>query len=147
MSSDLQAAQNTKAELEQVRQEKQKLVKIRKQLESKLGVLGKELRKLDQALVKARTARREVDARIFETDENISRLRQTNKQLKSDIIYLEEQMIKQSIAAYQKASRQPGWLDIFVGVSVAEIPHRKKNASVCNALTGKRAFELAEKSC
>ncbi|MDX8404348.1 MAG: peptidoglycan DD-metalloendopeptidase family protein [Mariprofundaceae bacterium] len=126
MPLDVQAARNTEAELEQVRQEKQKLVKIRKQLESKLGVLGKELRKLDRALVEARTARREVDARIAETDENISQLRQTKKQLKSGIIYLEEQMIKQSIAAYQKASRQPGWLDIFSGVSLSEIPHRKK---------------------
>ncbi|MES0372094.1 MAG: peptidoglycan DD-metalloendopeptidase family protein [Mariprofundaceae bacterium] len=123
---DAQAARNTEAELEQVRQEKQKLVKIRKQLESKLGVLGKELRRLDRALVKARTARRKVDVRISETDKNISQLRQTSKQLKSDIIYLEEQMIKQSIAAYQKASRQPGWLDIFAGVDVSEIPHRKK---------------------
>lgn len=121
-----EAARNTEAELEQVRQEKQKLVKIRKQLESKLGVLGKELRRLDRALVEARTARRKVDARISETDKNISQLRQTSKQLKSDIIYLEEQMMKQSIAAYQKASRQPGWLDIFAGVSVSEIPHRKK---------------------
>jgi len=123
---DLSAAPNKEAELAQIQQEKQKLAKIRKQLEFRLGALGQELHKLDAALVSARTARREVDASINDTDKRLAQLRQSKKQLNSDIKKMEEQMIQQAMVAYQKANREPGWLDAFAGVSVSEIPHRKK---------------------
>jgi len=123
---DLSAAPSREAELAQIQQEKQKLAKIRKQLEFRLGALGQELRKLDGALVSARTARREVDAKIDDTDNRLAQLRQSRKQLNSDIKQMEKQMIQQAIVAYQKANREPGWLDVFAGVSVSEIPHRKK---------------------
>jgi len=123
---DLQAAQDTEAELQQVRQEKQKLLAIRKQLESRLGSLGEELRRLDAALVAARASRREVEKRIAEVDRNLVQLRRTKKELRSDIRLLEGRMIQQSVAAYQRASREPGWMDVFAGTAVSEIPHRKK---------------------
>ena len=123
---ELFAAPDRAAELAQIQQEKQKLAKMRKQLEFKLGALGEELRKLDAALVSARASRREVDTKIDETDKKIVQLRQTRKQLNTDIKRMEEQMIQQASAAYQRASREPGWLDVFAGVSVSEIPHRKK---------------------
>lgn len=122
----LHAAADHEAKLAQIQQEKQKLAKIRKQLEFKLGALGQELRKLDTALVSARASRREVDNNIGETDKKITQLRQSKKQLNADIKRMEEQMIQQATAAYQRASREPGWLDVFAGVSVSEIPHRKK---------------------
>jgi septal ring factor EnvC (AmiA/AmiB activator) len=119
-------ARNTEAELAQIRQEKIKLADIQRQLESTLGTLGKELHKLDQSLVAARAARREVDVKIAEADRNIAELRASKKQLQSDIKALEEQMLEQSAAAYQRASREPNWMDMFAGVPVSEIPHRKK---------------------
>lgn len=124
--SYLHAAVNNEGKLAQIQQEKQKLEKIRKQLEFRLGALGQELRKLDKALVSARSARREVDDKIDETDKKITRLRQSKKHLNADINRMEEKMIQQATAAYQRASREPGWLDVFAGVSVSEIPHRKK---------------------
>lgn len=124
--SYLHAVTDSEVKLAEIQQEKQKLGKIRKQLEFKLGTLGEELRKLDTALVAARAARREVDNNISETDKKITRLRQSKKQLNADIKRMEEQMIQQATAAYQRASREPGWLDVFAGVSVSEIPHRKK---------------------
>ena len=149
--SYLHAASDSEAELVQVQQEKQKLAKIRKQLEFKLGALGEELRKLDRALVAASAARREVDNNIRETDKKISQLRQSKKQLNSDIKRMEEQMIQQATAAYQRASREPGWLDVFAGVSVSEIPHRKKMLQFAmlsqekdRLLWQKKVSELAE---
>jgi len=124
--SDATAGQNSKAELEQVRKERQDLIKIRKQLESKLGSLGRELRKLDQALVSARAARREVTGKISKIDKKLVELRKKKITLKDDIQYLESQMLKQSVAAYQRANREPRWIDTFGGVSASEIPHRKK---------------------
>lgn len=124
--SDIQAGRSTEVEIEQVRQEKQKLIKIRKQLESRLGALGKALRKLDTSLVAARAARRKVDVKIADADRNLGVLRHKKKQLKSEIFQLEAQMLQQSIAAYQRASRQPGWMDVFSGVSASKVPHRKK---------------------
>jgi len=124
--SDVNAGQNSKAELEQVKKERQSLIKIRKQLESKLGSLGRELRKLDEALVSARTARRAVTGKISKIDKKLVELRRKKIALKDDIQHQEAQMLKQSVAAYQRANREPGWLDTFAGVSASEIPHRKK---------------------
>ena len=56
--SEVNSGQNSQAELEQIKKERQNLVRIRQQLESKLGVLGKELRRLDGELVSAQTAHR-----------------------------------------------------------------------------------------
>ncbi|MCK5307266.1 MAG: hypothetical protein KAJ73_01515, partial [Zetaproteobacteria bacterium] len=123
--SEADAERSTRAELEQVRKERQSLIKIRKQLESRLGVLGKELRKLDGALVSARSAHREVSGKISEVDQKLLELRSKKMALKDDIQHQEAQMLKQSVAAYQRANRQPGWLDTFAGVSASEIPHRK----------------------
>jgi len=123
--SEVDAEQGTRTELEQVRKERQSLIKIRKQLESRLGVLGRELRKLDGALVSARSARREVSGKISEVDRKLLELRSKKMALKDDIQHQEAQMLKQSVAAYQRANRQPGWLDSFAGVSASEIPHRK----------------------
>ena len=123
--SDADAGRNSTTELEQVKEERQKLVRIRKQLESKLGLLGKELRKLDGALVAARSARKEVSGKISKIDQKLRELRSKKIDLKDDIRRQEAQMLKQSVAAYQRANRQPGWLDTFAGVSASEIPHRK----------------------
>jgi len=123
--SDAHAEQYSRTELEQVKKERQNLARIRKQLESKLGQLGKELHKLDSALVSARTARREVSGKIAEVDQKLLELRHKKIALKDDIQRQEAQMLKQSVAAYQRANRKPGWLDTFAGVSASEIPHRK----------------------
>lgn len=120
------AARDGQAELERLQQEKAKLLSIRKQLESQLGSLGNELRRLDKALVEARAARREVDDKIAATDRTLAGLRQRKAEIKAEIKRLEERMIEQSIAAYQSAGHEPGWMDAFAGVSVAEIPHRRK---------------------
>ncbi len=116
----------TQAELAQIQQEKKRLLNIRKQLEYKLGALGKELHSLDMALVNARKNRRDVESQIAATDKKLDQLRSSKKALKSDIRQLESRMIEQAVAAYQRAGREPGWMDIFVGVEVSEIPHRKK---------------------
>lgn len=149
--SYLHAVTDSEVKLAEIQQEKQKLGKIRKQLEFKLGTLGEELRKLDKALVAARAARREVDNNIRETDKKITWLRQSKKQLNADIKRMEEQMIQQATAAYQRASREPGWLDVFAGVSVSEIPHRKKMLQFAmlsqekdRKLWQKKVAELAE---
>jgi septal ring factor EnvC (AmiA/AmiB activator) len=123
--SEADAERSSRAELEQVRKERQSLIKIRTQLESRLGVLGKELRKLDGALVSARSARRKISGKISEVDRKLLELRSKKMSLKDDIQHQEARMLKQSVAAYQRASRQPGWLDTFAGVSASEIPHRK----------------------
>jgi len=126
LAAPAQAARDNQAELVRIQQEKDKLLAIRQQLESQLGSLGNELRSLDKALVAARGARRQVDEQIAVVDRRLAELRSRKRVLQGDIRKLEERMIEQSIAAYQQANHQPGWLDAFAGVSVAEIPHRKQ---------------------
>ncbi|MDT8375430.1 MAG: peptidoglycan DD-metalloendopeptidase family protein [Mariprofundaceae bacterium] len=123
--SEADAGQNARTELEQIKKERQSLVQIRQQLESKLGLLGKELRQLDGALVTARSAYREVSGKITEVDRKLLELHRKKVALKADIKRQEAKMLKQSVAAYQRVNRQPGWLDAFAGVSASEIPHRK----------------------
>jgi len=125
MSADAARSSN-EAELAKIQQEKKRLLKVRKRLESRLGALGRELHTLDLALVEARKSRREVESKITATDKKLAQLRSSKRTLRSDIRQLEGQMIKQANAAYQQTSREPGWMDIFAGVEVSEIPHRKK---------------------
>lgn len=119
------AAQDVNAELEQVRKERIRVAEVRSQLESKLGALGQELHRLDSALVKARKALRDAEAKVARVDGELNDLSSQMQQLQARADALHEQMMQQAVAAYQRVAREPGWLDVLAGVPVTEIPHRK----------------------
>ncbi|MDX8396080.1 MAG: peptidoglycan DD-metalloendopeptidase family protein [Mariprofundaceae bacterium] len=119
------AEQDTSSELQQIRHERLKLMQVREKLESKLGHLGKELRKFDVALVEARSVSRNVGLKLKAANKQLKvlRIRKTNLEIR--IKQLRKLMQAESIVAYQRAKREMGWLDVMLGVSVTEVPHRK----------------------
>ena len=119
------AARDIQGEINAARQERLRLADVRKSLEVQLGALGKETRKLDKALLKARQDFDAVYLQWQQADAKVKALLADRKALKKQIEILQERMQFEANAAWRRASRQPSWLDVFVGVPVTEVPHRR----------------------
>ena len=119
------AKRDIQAEIDTVRQERVRLAEVRQSLETQLGSLGKDLRKLDVALLAARKALALASKQWQVADNKVQRLVKKRKTLKKQIQALQERMQSEADAAWRRANRQPSWLDILAGVKVTEVPHRK----------------------
>ncbi len=119
------AKRDIQAEIDTVRQERVRLAEVRQALETQLGSLGKDLRKLDVALLAARKALALANKQWQVADNKVQRLVKKRKILKKQIQALQERMQSEASAAWRRANRQPSWLDILAGVKVTEVPHRK----------------------
>jgi len=119
------AKRDVQAEIDAVRQERVRLAEVRQALETQLGSLGKDLRKLDVALLAARKALALASKQWQVADNKVQRLVKKRKTLKKQIQALQERMQSEADAAWRRANRQPSWLDILAGVKVTEVPHRK----------------------
>ncbi|MDQ6957111.1 MAG: hypothetical protein Q9M21_07935, partial [Mariprofundaceae bacterium] len=119
------AKRDIQSEIDNVRQERVRLAEVRKSLELKLGSLGKDLRKLDVALLAARKALGLASKQWQVADNKVQKLVKKRKILKKQIEQLQERMQSEADAAWRRANRQPSWLDILAGVKVTEVPHRK----------------------
>ncbi len=108
-----------------IHQERERLQAERKRLEGQLGKLGRELGELDSQLVNARDASRTVEADVKTADQKLASLHGEQKEQREKVVVLQKRMLAQSVAAYQRGNRRPGWLDAMAGVPVTEIPHRK----------------------
>ncbi len=117
--------QAAEQKLEQIKQERARLRKIRAQLERKLGAMGRELRRLDEALVQAREASRKAAEDVRQADLRLARLKAQQNELKARIARLSERMQDEAVAAWQRSSRSSQWLGILTGVPVSDIPHRR----------------------
>jgi len=119
------AKRDIQAEIDAVRQERVRLAEVRQALETQLGSLGKDLRKLDVALLVARKALALASKQWQVADNKVQRLVKKRKTLKKQIQALQERMQSEADAAWRRANRQPSWLDVLAGVKVTEVPHRK----------------------
>ncbi len=119
------AKRDIQAEIDAVRQERVRLAEVRQSLEIQLGSLGKDLRKLDVALLAARKDLALASKQWQAADNKVQRLVKKRKILKKQIQALQERMQSEADAAWRRANRQPSWLDVLAGVKVTEVPHRK----------------------
>jgi len=119
------AKRDIQSEIDNVRQERVRLAEVRKSLELKLGSLGKDLRKLDVALLAARKALNLASKQWQVADNKVQKLVKKRKILKKQIEQLQKRMQSEADAAWRRANRQPSWLDILAGVKITEVPHRK----------------------
>jgi len=118
------AKRDIQAEIDTVRQERVRLAEVRQSLETQLGSLGKDLRKLDVALLAARKALALASKQWQVADNKVQKLIKKRKTLKKQIKQLQERMQSEADAAWRRANRQPSWLDILAGVKITEVPHR-----------------------
>ncbi len=119
------AAADTHTKIEKIQQERQRLAKVKKKLEAQLGSVGRELRKLDSGLIKARKASREARANVLATDKKLVALKRKAKVLKVRIQSLKQAMLDQAVAAWQRSSHASAWMGVLTGVPVSDIPHRR----------------------
>jgi len=119
------AKRDIQSEIDHVRQERVHLAEVRKSLELKLGSLGKDLRKLDVALLAARKALGLANKQWQIADNKVQKLVKKRQILKTQIEQLQKRMQNEADAAWRRANRQPSWLDILAGVNITEVPHRK----------------------
>jgi len=119
------AAIDKQAKIEQIKQERQRLAKVKKRLERQLGSVGRELRKLDAGLIAARKASREARANVLATDKKLVALKRKSKQLDRQIKSLKQTMLDQAVAAWQRSSHASPWMGVLTGVPVSDIPHRR----------------------
>jgi len=119
------AKRDIQAEIDGVRQERVRLAEVRQALEVQLGSLGKDLRKLDNALLKARNELALATKQWQIADNKVQQLIRKRQALKKQIKQLQQRMQAEADAAWRRANRQPSWLDILAGVNITEIPHRK----------------------
>jgi septal ring factor EnvC (AmiA/AmiB activator) len=115
----------TRAKLVQIQQERQRLAAARRQMQSQLGSLGRQMHTLDVALSTAQQARLQAAARVAEADKTLQALAAKQQGLERHIAILRQSMISEAIGAWQRAGRQPGWLDVLSGVPMGEIPNRR----------------------
>jgi len=116
---------STEQKIERIKQERKKLTGIKRQLERKLGSIGKELRGLDSALVKARKITRAARDKVRATDKRLAKLKTESRTLQKRIKALKQTMLDQAAAAWQRSSRASEWMGVFTGVPVGDIPHRR----------------------
>jgi len=119
------ATRDIQAEIDAVHHERVRLAEVRHALDLQLGALGKDLRKLDMALLAARKTLLSASKRWQEADDNVQSLVEKRKLLKKQIAQLQQRMQSEANAAWQRANRRPSWLDVLAGVSITEVPHRK----------------------
>ena len=124
-STAVQAAEDVGVQIEQIRMERAHLKAVRERLESRLGVLGSQLKRLDRALVEARAGTRQAAMAVRQADQRLAELNARRKQLEHRVERFKQSMVREAAAAYRHAGRPPVWLNAIFGASVAEIPHQR----------------------
>ncbi|MDX8388800.1 MAG: peptidoglycan DD-metalloendopeptidase family protein [Ghiorsea sp.] len=119
------AARDVKGELQSIQKQRQMVKKAQQSLASELGTVGRSLKKLDVALLKARKAYREVRKKIVAVDKHLKELNAEKRSIKANIESLYQQMIREASIAYQHSGSQSVWVDALSGTSITEIPHRQ----------------------
>jgi len=116
---------DAQTKIERIKAERQRLAKVRLGLEGRLGAMGRELRQLDQILIKARKASDEAKLNVQQANEKLADLSGQKKLLQREIEALQERLQDEAVAAWQRSSRSSQWLGVLTGVSVSDIPHRR----------------------
>jgi len=112
-------------QIRQIQQERAHLKALREDLESRLGQLGRSLKKLDRALVRASSDTRQAVAAVRQADVHLADLTARRLKLEKRVDILKRSMMHEAAAAYRYAGRPPLWLDVMFGANVADIPHRQ----------------------
>jgi len=119
------AARDVKNELQNIQKQRQMVKKAQANLAKQLGDVGNSLKKLDQSLLKARHAYRQVRKDIKTVDKHLLELAAKKKVLQKSMEKLHQQMLNEASAAYQHAGSRSVWVDMLSGVSITEMPHRQ----------------------
>ncbi|HIP07144.1 MAG TPA: hypothetical protein EYG66_04660 [Mariprofundaceae bacterium] len=129
MSTFTAQARDIKVELQQIQQQKKLVRQAQQALNKELGIVGRNLKKLDVKLLAARKAYRQVRKDIAATDQRLKTLTAQKSDIKKSMQNLFQQMLKAAKAAYKHGQNQSQnksiWVDILSDTSITELPHRQ----------------------
>jgi len=117
--------QNSRAQLQRLQQDRQELVVVRKKLEARLGVLGVELKGLDELMVAAVRASRAAGVAVDNAEVVVNSLQKKHLELKVRVTKLRKQILNEASAAFQRLQHAHWFVLVLSGVSVTETPHRQ----------------------
>jgi len=118
-------AQDIQAKIHLVRAEQAHIRQVRRALEHKLGRLGRDMKALDQALLASRQSYRVAKKAWQVSQRKVDTLRNKKHRLEQTMQALQQRMQQEANMAWQRNAREPSWLDVLLGTSVTEIPHRR----------------------
>ena len=122
-------ARDVQAELQTIQKQKQMVKRAQQALNKELGIVGRNLKKLDVKLLTARQAYRQVRKDIVATDKRLKTLSLEKESIQKSMQSLFQQMLKGAKAAYQHGQNQSQnksiWVDILSDTSITELPHRQ----------------------
>ncbi|MDQ6960546.1 MAG: peptidoglycan DD-metalloendopeptidase family protein [Mariprofundaceae bacterium] len=119
------AASDVHVQIRQIQQERAHLKALREKLESRLGQLGRSMKNLDRALVRASSDTRQAAAAVRQADVRLAGLTARRLKLEQRVTALKHSMLREAAVAYRHAGRPTLWLDVMFGAQVADIPHRQ----------------------
>jgi len=122
-------ARDVQAELQSIQKQKKLVKQAQQALNNELGIVGRNLKKLDVKLLTARQAYRQVRKDIVRTDQRLQALSLEKEAIQRSMQNLFEQMLKAAKAAYKhgqhQSQNQTVWVDILSDTSITELPHRQ----------------------
>ena len=119
------AASDVHVQIRRIQQERMHLKAVREKLESRRGQLGRSLKKLDRALVRASMDTRQATGAVRQADVRLADLTAKRSRLEQRVDVLKRSMLRGVAAAWRYADRPPLWLDAMFGAQVTDIPHQK----------------------
>jgi len=119
------AESETASNLKLIKKERARLSLVRNRLEQRLGILGRQLRRLDEALVAARGASRQAGLQLARAELVLTRLQQRQHRLEGRMDRLRLRMQEEVAAAYRRGDRSFGSFLLLHKASVSELPHMK----------------------
>ncbi|MDQ6957823.1 MAG: peptidoglycan DD-metalloendopeptidase family protein [Mariprofundaceae bacterium] len=144
VSSEPAWSSDVHVQIRQIQQERAHLKALREDLESRLGQLGRSLKKLDRALVRASSDTRQAVTVVRQADVHLADLTARRLKLEKRVDILKRSMMREAAAAYRYAGRTPLWLDVMFGANVADIPHRQYILSRLMTVQAEHRHEFAQ---
>jgi len=117
--------QDAQAQLTRLHQERQKLNAVREQLETQLGVVGLELKGLDELMVAAVKASHDAEAAAKAAADELDALQTRRRGLESRVSVLRNRILDEASAAYQRLRHAHWFVLVLSGIPVTETPHRQ----------------------
>ena len=145
MPTDAFCSQDIQSKIHLVRAEQAHIRQVRRALKHQLGRLGRDMRALDEELLKSRQDYRIAQQAWQASQGKVKQLQHKQQALQQHINDIQQRMQQEAMMAWQRNAREPSWLDVLLGTPVTEIPHRR--AMMRFALEGqaqeKRAWDEA----
>ncbi len=119
------ASGNVHVQIRHIQRERAYLKGIREKLALQLGELGRSVKHMDRALIRARADSRQAAVAVQRADMRLADLTARRLILEQRVDVLKHHMMREAAAAYRHAGRPPLWLDIMFGAQVTDIPHHQ----------------------